>query len=99
MSIANDVERDIIEYLRVHHGVEADEISDESTLSDLGLDSLGVFAIGDILQMKYGISLNDERIAGVRTFSDFKKFIFLNRAKRPKAEQSGDNSIVGRTPT
>lgn len=99
MSIENDVERDILEYLRVHHDVEAGEISDESTLSDLGLDSLGLLAIGDILHVKYGISLDDERIAGVRTFSDFKNFIFVNRAGRPKAEQSGDNSIKGRTPT
>jgi len=89
MSIANDVERDIVEYLRAHHGVEADEITDESTLADLGLDSLGVLAIADILETKYGISLDDERIAGVRTYSDFKNFIFLNRAKRPTAEQSG----------
>jgi len=87
VALANDVERDIVEYLRAHHGVEADEITDESTLVDLGLDSLGVFAIGDILQSKYGISLDDERIAGVRTFAEFKTFIFMNRAKRARAEQ------------
>lgn len=89
MSIANDAERDIVEYLRAHHGVEADEITDESTLADLGLDSLGMLAIGDILHAKYGISLDDERIAGVRTFSDFKNFIFSNRAARPATEQAG----------
>jgi acyl carrier protein len=88
MSIANEVERDIVEYLHAHHGVEADEITDESTLADLGLDSLGVLAIADIVETKYGISLDDERIAGVRTYSDFKNFIFLNRTKRPTAEQS-----------
>lgn len=81
---AVDVERDIAEYLRAHHGVEANEITDESTLADLGLDSLSVFAIGDILQSKYGISLDDERIAGVRTYSEFKTFIFMNRGTRPK---------------
>jgi acyl carrier protein len=75
MSLASDIERDIVAYLRAHHGVEADEITDESTLADLGLDSLSVLVIGDILLTKYGISLDDERIAGVRTFSDFKDFI------------------------
>ncbi len=83
MLLANDIERDIVQYLCAHHGVEADEITDESTLTDLGLDSLGVFAIGDILETKYGISLDDERIAGVRTFADFKKFIFLKQTKQP----------------
>lgn len=96
MSLANDVERDIVQYLRAHHSVEPDEITDESTLADLGLDSLGVLAIGDILETKYGISFDDERIAGVRTYSDFKKFIFFKRAKRPTAEQSPD-SIKGAT--
>jgi acyl carrier protein len=87
MSIANGVERDIVEYLYAHHGVEADEITDESTLADLGLDSLGVLAIADILETKHGISLDDERIAAVRTYSDFKNFIFLKSAKRPMADQ------------
>lgn len=86
-SVASDVEREIVEYLRAHQGVEPDEITDESTLVDLGLDSLAVFAIGDILQSKYGISIDDERVAGVRTFSEFKAFIFMNRVKRPSAER------------
>jgi acyl carrier protein len=81
MSIANDIDRDIIEYLRAHHGVEPDEITDESTLDDLGLDSLGVLVIADIIENKYGISLDDERIAGVRTFSDFTALIVLKRAE------------------
>lgn len=91
MSLANDVERDIIGYLHAHYGVDADEITDESTLADLGLDSLGVLAIGDILSTKYGLPLDDERIAGVRTFSDFKKFVFLNRAQWPTAEHLVDD--------
>jgi acyl carrier protein len=81
MSIESDIERDIAEYLRAHYHVQADEITDGSTLDDLGLDSLGVLAIADIVETKYGISLDDERIAGVRTFSDFKNFIFLKRAE------------------
>jgi acyl carrier protein len=81
MSVENDIERDIVEYLRAHCGVDADEITDGSALGDLGLDSLGVLAIADIVDTKYGISLDDERIAGVRTFSDFKNFILLKRAE------------------
>src|SRR6476620_5024018 len=78
MSIADEIERDIIEYLGAHYGVEPDEITDESTLEDLGLDSLGVL---DIVENKYGISLDDERIAGVRTLSDFKDLVVLKIAE------------------
>jgi acyl carrier protein len=81
MSIVNEVERDIVEYLRAHYGIEPDEITDESTLEDLGIDSLGVLAIADIVENKYGVSLDDERIAGVRTISDLKDLIALKRAE------------------
>jgi acyl carrier protein len=81
MSIENQIEREIVEYLRAHCGVEPDEITEESTLDDLGLDSLGVLAIADIVENKYGVSLDDERIAGVRTFSDLKDLINLKTAE------------------
>jgi acyl carrier protein len=76
-----EVQRDIVEYLGAHYNIEPDEITDESTLDDLGVDSLGVLAIADIVENKYGISLDDERIAGVRTVSDFKNLIALKIAE------------------
>jgi len=81
MLIKYEVERDIVEYLGAHYSIEPDEITEESTLEDLGVDSLGVLAIADIVENKYGISLNDERIAGVRTLSDFKDLIALKIAE------------------
>ena len=96
MSIENEIERDIVEYLCAHCGVEPDEITDESTLDDLGLDSLGVLAIADIVENKYGISLDDERIAGVRKFSDLKDLIVLQRAEvADGARNLVDNSNLG----
>jgi acyl carrier protein len=89
MPMANEIESDIVAYLQAHHFVDADEITDDATLSDLGLDSLGVLAIGDILETKYGISIDDERIAAVRTYADFKNFISMKQAKLPTAEQAG----------
>ena len=38
-------------------------------------------AIADIVENKYGISLDDERIAGVRTLSDFKDLVVLKIAE------------------
>jgi acyl carrier protein len=81
MPIENEVERDVVEYLGAHYGIEADQITDEASLEDLGLDSLGVLAIADIIEKKHGISLDDERIAGVRTLSDFKDFVLLKVAE------------------
>ena len=81
MSIEHEVERDIVEYLGAHYNIEPDEITDGSTLDDLGVDTLGVLAIADIIEKKYGISLDDERIAGVRTLSDFKDLIVLKIAE------------------
>ena len=81
MSIEYEIERDIVEYLGAHYGVEPDEITDQSTLEDLGVDSLGVLAIADIVENKYGVSFDDERIAGVRTVSDFKDLIVLKIAE------------------
>ena len=78
----DEVQRDIVEYLGAHYSIEPDQITDESTLEDLGLDSLGVLAIADIVENKYGISLDDERIAGVRTVSDFKDLVALKIAER-----------------
>ena len=80
-TIEYEVERDIVEYLGAHYSIEPDDLTDESTLDDLGLDSLGVLAIADIVEKKYGISLDDERIAGVRTLSDFKNLILLKVAE------------------
>ncbi|MBV8349711.1 MAG: acyl carrier protein [Mycolicibacterium sp.] len=81
MSIENEIERDIVEYLGAHYGVEPDEVTDESTLEDLGVDSLGVLGLGEIAETKYGVSLDDERIAGVRTLSDLKDLVVLKRTE------------------
>ena len=77
MSINDDIERDIAEYLDAHYGIEPDQITDESTLDDLGVDSLGLLVAADIIENKYRISLDDERIAGVRTLRDFKNLVAL----------------------
>ena len=81
MSIADEIELDIVKYLGAHYGIEPDEITDESTLEDLGVDSLGVLGIADIVENNYGVSLDDERIAGVRTLSDFKDLVVLKIAE------------------
>ncbi len=82
MPVGDEVEHDIVEYLGAHYNIEPDEITDESTMEDLGVDSLGVLGIADIIENKYGISLDDERIAGVRTLSDFRNLIAVKISER-----------------
>jgi len=81
MSIEAEIERDIVDYLEAHYGVEQEEITEASTLDDLGVDSLGVLAIADLVENKYGVSLDDERIAGVQTFADLTELIVRKRAE------------------
>ena len=50
-------------------------------MDDLGVDSLGLLAMAEIVENKYGISLDDERIAGVRKFSDFIDLIDRKRTE------------------
>lgn len=71
MSIVDEIQQDIFDYLDSHYGIERDEIKSHSALNELGIDSLGLLAIADIVRKKYGIVLDDERIASVRTFQDF----------------------------
>jgi acyl carrier protein len=82
MLIENDVERDIVEFLGAHYGLEPDEIGEESTLEELGVDSLAVLGIADIVDRKYGVPLlDDERTFGLRTLSDFKALVVLKSAE------------------
>lgn len=76
-----NIEADIIGYLDAHYGVDRAEIHAAKTLEDLGLDSLGVLAIADLVEKKYSVSLDDERIAGVRTFTDLMNLIARKRAE------------------
>jgi len=76
------IERDIAEYLGAHYGIEADQITDESNLEDLGVDSLGLLVAADIIENKYRISLDDERIAAVRTLRDLKNLVAVKRAEK-----------------
>ncbi|MBF6175019.1 acyl carrier protein [Nocardia blacklockiae] len=75
MSIAEDIQQDIFRYLESHYGIEPEEIKTHSALTALGVDSLGLLAIADLVKKNYGIELDDERIAGVRTFRDFTELL------------------------
>ncbi|MFI5781313.1 acyl carrier protein [Nocardia sp. NPDC051570] len=70
MSIDVSIRDDIADFLLAHYEIDLGEVPPDATMEDIGLDSLGVLSIADLIETKYGISLDDERIASVRTFSD-----------------------------
>ena len=75
MSVFNSVRKDIAEYLSVNYGIALDSIAPESTLTDVGVDSLGVLAIATLLENRYGLSLEDRGVGEVRTFDDLMRLI------------------------
>ena len=96
MPIEYEVERDIVEYLGAHYSIEPDEITDESTLDDLGLDSLGVLAIAASSRRS---TARRRANCGVRTLSDFKDLVVLKIADLALHGPRGlvDNPIIGAT--
>ncbi|MBY8862211.1 acyl carrier protein [Nocardia sp. CA2R105] len=85
MQVETSIRDDIAEFLQAHYQIDLDSVSADATMEDLGLDSLGVLSVADLIETKYGISLDDERIASVRTFSDLMDLI------RVKVEESKAN--------
>ncbi|MEU2033798.1 acyl carrier protein [Nocardia amamiensis] len=81
MSVDVSIRDDIAEFLLAHYDIELNSVSADATMEDLGLDSLGVLSVADLIETKYGISLDDERIASVRTFSDLMDLIRLKVAE------------------
>lgn len=75
------IREDIARYLDAHYDVDLDQIPPDATLGDVGIDSLGVLAIADLIENKYQISLDDERIAAVRTFPDLMALIKVKSAE------------------
>lgn len=81
MPIDVSIKDDIAEFLRTHYEIDIEAISPEATMDDIGLDSLGVLTIADLIETSYGISLDDERIASVRTFTDLLELIQVKIAE------------------
>ena len=68
MTRRDEVFSDVVLLLENKCGIAPSEVSTQAGLfDDLGLDSLDLIAIAQVLQAKYQISLDNESIAAVRT--------------------------------
>ncbi|MET8654399.1 MULTISPECIES: acyl carrier protein [Nocardia] len=81
MSVDVSIRDDIADFLLNHYNVDLNSVPADATLEDLGLDSLGVLSVADLIETKYDISLDDERIASVKTFSDLMDLIRVKIAE------------------
>ena len=61
-------------------GVEADEVSIDSTfIDDLGADSLDAVELNLALEEKFGISIDEDTMANIKTVADIVKYIEENK--------------------
>jgi acyl carrier protein len=80
-AIFDSIRGDIANYLAVNYDLALDSIAPDATLEDVGFDSLGVLAIATMLENKYGLSMEDGRMASVRTFSELMELVRVRSAK------------------
>jgi acyl carrier protein len=91
MSVEMDIRNDILDYLRNHSIIDESQYSEgtsdegefslETSIEAAGVDSLDLLAIAEIVEKKYDVSLSDERIAGIKTFTDLVNFALQQRGE------------------
>jgi acyl carrier protein len=85
MTVRDDIYADITEFLRNKCDVDPASVSEETSLSDeLDVDSLDLIAMAQLLQNKYHVSLDDERIASTRTIGDVLTFVEEKLSNAPE---------------
>lgn len=76
MTVRDDIYAGVTEFLQNKCDIDPAEVSEETSLDgELGVDSLDLIAMAQLLQIKYGVSLDDERIVSTRTIGDVLTFV------------------------
>ena len=70
MSVYLSIRADIAAFLAKNYDIKLDSIAPESTLEDLGFDSLGLLGVATLLDNKYGLKFDTESMVRVRTVTD-----------------------------
>lgn len=63
----SDVPEELAHILTENFEVVADDLELDSTLDDLGVDSVATIELIDILQEKYGIKISEEELSNKNT--------------------------------
>lgn len=76
MALRDDLRRDVSSLLASRCGVDEALITQDSELyTQLGLDSLDLIGVAQVLQERYGVSLDNEGVAEIRTVCDILTFV------------------------
>jgi acyl carrier protein len=81
MTVFDSIRGDIASYLAANYDLALDSIAPNATLNDVGFDSLGVLAIATMLENKYGLTMEDGGMTGVRTFTELMDLIRAKSAQ------------------
>jgi len=75
MSAFASIRQDIQDYLAANYDIALDSVAPESTLEDLGFDSLGLLGIATLLENKYGIKFDTASMFRVATLADLMELV------------------------
>jgi acyl carrier protein len=61
---------DVSDFLAENYGIALDAVAPETTLEDLGVDSLGMFSVVTLLENKHAVRLDSATLTKLRTVGD-----------------------------
>jgi len=70
MAVPENLKQEVIEIVADIAELEVDEVTAESKLEDLGIDSLGGLRIVAAVEKKYGLVISEQEISKIRTMPD-----------------------------
>jgi acyl carrier protein len=99
MELRTELFADVTNLLATRCGVEPATVTEQTALSDdLGLDSLDLIGMAQVLQSKYDVALDNESIASVRTVADVVDFVVerVTGTSRSRAVAAANPTIAER---
>lgn len=76
MVLRDDLYRDVRAVLASRCGIDETRVTEEADLYEqLGMDSLDFLGMAQMLQNRYGVLLDNERVAATRTVRDILTFL------------------------
>ena len=82
MSAYASIRQEIADYLAANFDVALDSVAPDSTLEDVGVDSLGVLGLATLLENKFGLKFENALMIQVRTVADLMDMVRAKSTER-----------------
>ena len=79
---------ELSDYIHNNYDVDLDKLSLDATIRDLGLDSISMLSLLEAINRKFGISVDDVRIASLRTYGDLLSLIDTVRQEQQEQKSA-----------